>query len=99
MVIRRVNPLSAAKIGGLLYALFGLVFGACISIAAVLFSGFIHQMEDQAGNPMVGVFFGAGAIVILPIFYGVMGFIVALISSALYNVAARVTGGVEVDAA
>jgi len=43
--------------------------------------------------------FGAGAIIILPIFYGCIMFIGALIQAALYNVAAKWTGGVEVDAA
>ena len=42
--------------------------------------------------------FGAGAIIIMPI-YGVIGFVKTLISAALYNIASKITGGVEIEAA
>jgi len=35
----------------------------------------------------------------MPIFYGILGFIGALISAFLYNIAAKFAGGIEVDAA
>ena len=41
--------------------------------------------------------FGAAAIIVLPIFYGVLGFVFSLIGAALYNVVASVVGGVELD--
>jgi len=100
MVIKRVNPVSAAKIGGVLYGLLGLVIGACVSVFALLFSGAMAALsDDRNAGQMVGMMFGAGAIVIMPIFYGVIGFVMTLISAALYNVAAKITGGVEIDAA
>lgn len=99
MVIKRVNPISAAKIGGVLYGLLGLVIGACISVVALLFSGALAAASDQPGGSMFGMFFGVGAIIIMPIFYGVIGFIATLISAALYNVASKITGGVEIEAA
>ena len=34
MVVKRVQPLSCAKIAGTLYAILGLVFGALFSLAA-----------------------------------------------------------------
>ena len=46
-----------------------------------------------------GPLVGAGAIVIMPIFYGVFMFVMGLIQAALYNLAAKWTGGLEVDAA
>lgn len=100
MVIRRVSPLSAAKIGGVLYALLGLVIGGIVSLMAMAFGGAIAAASDQAnGAPMVGMLFGAGAIIVMPICYGVLGFIGTLISAALYNIAAKFTGGIEVEAA
>jgi len=103
MVIKRVNPISAAKIGGVLYGLLGLVIGACISIFALLFSGMMARAADESGSSMFPsmfpMMFGAGAVVIMPIFYGVIGFVMTLISAALYNVASKITGGVEIDAA
>jgi hypothetical protein len=99
MVIKRVNPMSAAKVGGVLYALLGLVIGACVSLVALAFSGAIAAASDQPGGSMYGMLFGAGAIIIMPIFYGVIGFIGTLISAALYNFAAKFTGGIEIEAA
>lgn len=99
MVIKRVDPVSAAKIGGVLYGLLGLLIGACISVVALLFSGAMSSLSEQPGGSMFGMLFGAGAIVIMPIFYGVIGFVMTLISAALFNVASKITGGVQVDAA
>jgi len=45
----------------------------------------------------MGVLFGVGAIVALPIFYGLLGFIFALIGAAVYNLVASWVGGVELD--
>ena len=47
---------------------------------------------------MFGALFGVGAIILLPIFYGCMAFVMTLIQAALFNVAARMTGGVEIEA-
>jgi hypothetical protein len=41
--------------------------------------------------------FGVGAIIILPIFYGALTFVFALIGAALYNAVAGWVGGVEMD--
>jgi hypothetical protein len=83
-----VGALSCAKVTGLLYVILGLVFGACISLVSIL--GLIPEGA--------GMFFGAGAIVVLPIVYGLFGFIGALIMTSLFNLAVGITGGIEVDA-
>jgi hypothetical protein len=46
--------------------------------------------------PMMGMF-GAGAIIILPIVYGCIGFIAMFIMAALYNLVAGWVGGISVD--
>ena len=98
MMIKRVSPFSAAKIGGVLYALLGLVLGAGISLVMMAFGGAASMAsEDSGGGAIMGAMFGAGAIIVLPIVYGVCGFIFTLISAALYNPAAKITGGIEID--
>ena len=91
MVVRRVGPLSA-KIAGVLYAILGFIFGAIVSLISVVGSAF----APKDAGPM-GMLFGAAAIVVLPIFYGVLGFIFSLISAALYNLIAGWVGGIELD--
>jgi hypothetical protein len=92
MIVRRVGPLSVAKVAGVLYALMGLILGACISLFSVVGSAF---MPKDAG--MGSMIFGAAAVVALPVFYGILGFIMTLIMAALYNLVAGWVGGVELD--
>jgi len=94
MIVKRVVPLSAAKMVGVLNMLFGLLFGALISLVSIL-GGAIGAATDD--NQFAGMLFGAGAIIILPIFYGVFGFVTTLIGAALYNVVASMVGGVELE--
>jgi hypothetical protein len=94
MVIRRVGPLSFAKIAGVVYALMGLLIGGIFSLISVVGGAFAPTGSDAG---MAGMLFGAAAIVILPIFYGVLGFVMSLIGAALYNLVAGLVGGIELE--
>ena len=91
MVIRRIVPLSAAKVLAMVYAILGLCIGAVISLIG--FSGGFGSATPGVMGPL----FGVGAIIILPLVYGAIGFIVILIMSWLYNWAARIMGGIEIQ--
>ncbi len=96
MVIKRIGALSLAKIAAVLYAGIGLLIGAVFSLIGM--AGFASQMGDaSSGLPFVGMLFGVGAIIILPICYGLIGFIFTLIGATIFNAAARLTGGVEIE--
>jgi hypothetical protein len=96
MQLKRIDVFSCAKVVGILYALMGLLFGGLFSLLAVL--GLALESSTQESEvPLLGFFLGAGAIVILPVFYGVMGAITAAIGAALYNVVARFAGGIELE--
>jgi hypothetical protein len=95
MVITRVSPLSAAKVVGVLYALLGLLFGAAVTLAALV--GAFAAIGSDDGGSALGALFGVGSIIILPIFYGCIGFVMTLLSAWLYNVVSGMVGGVEVD--
>jgi hypothetical protein len=98
MVIRRIEPISAAKVQGVLGAVIGLLIGACFTLLALAFGGLAAASDEGAGAGIVGMLMGAGAIIILPIFYGIFGFIGGLIWAFLYNLAAKFTGGLEIEA-
>jgi hypothetical protein len=93
MVIKRFEPLSVGKIAGILYAAIGLVIGVIVSLAATI-GGLAGHSDFGA---FTGGLVGIGAIIILPIFYGVLGFVVAIIAAWLYNLAAGFVGGIEID--
>lgn len=93
MIIKRVGPVSFAKVSGFLYALIGLIVGGILSLVAMA-GGFASEAAGAAG---LGAIIGVGAVIVLPIMYGLMGFVATLIAAWLYNVAAGLVGGVEVD--
>jgi hypothetical protein len=93
-VLRRIGPLSLAKIAGLLYALGGLIGGAFISLFALAGAA---SSNFGASWVSFGPAFGVAAIILLPLLYGVMGFIGGLIGAAVFNVLVDVVGGIELE--
>lgn len=93
MVIRRIGPLSFAKISGVLYALMGFILGCIFSLVSMVGGA----MMPRENGGMMGMIFGVGAIVALPIFYGILGFVTSLIGAVLYNLVAGWVGGIEIE--
>ena len=99
MVVRSVKPLSVAKIVGVLYALMGLLMGGLLSLVGLAGAFAVPDAADAGFPAMFGVFFGMGAVIFLPIFYGCLGFVSSLVGALLYNLMAGLVGGIEVDVA
>jgi transmembrane protein DUF3566 len=95
-VVKRIGPGSAFKVGLVLYGLLGLIVGACISLFSLVGAGFMRSQNPLA-PAIAGMILGTMAIVIFPIIYGVMGGVMGALSAVLYNFAARLIGGLEVD--
>ena len=93
MVIKSFKPLSVGKVAGILYAAIGLFVGLIVALATTI-GGLAGRSDFGA---LAGGFVGIGAIIVLPFFYGVLGFIVAIIAAWLYNLAAGFVGGIEID--
>lgn len=93
MIVKSVGVGSVAKIYGAISAGIGLLIGLCFALASMVGAGFAESREVSLFGPMLGV----GAVVALPIFYGVMGLIGGAISAVLYNLFAGMVGGVRLD--
>ena len=91
MIIRRIEPGSAAKVGGTLYALIGLLIGTLLSVAGLAGMGI-----GGRGSAFSGLF-GVGAVVILPLVYGGIGFIGMYIMASLYNLISKWVGGLNIE--
>ncbi|WP_411825994.1 hypothetical protein [Luteolibacter sp. AS25] len=94
---KRILSISVVQTGvvvGGLYALISLIF----SVFLILF-GVIAMIAGSASNEAAAAMGGGlGMIiiaVILPIAYGIMGFIAGLILALVYNLIAKFTGGIE----
>jgi hypothetical protein len=101
MVIRRLGVWSVAKLYAGIMATFGLIGGIFFALAAMVggFAGAASSTDTNAGLAAGGLsaLFGVGAIIFLPILYGVLGLIGGSIGAALYNLFAGLFGGVEVE--
>jgi len=95
--IRRIAPLSLGRIQGSVYVVIGLIIGAVFSVLSLVGMG-IAASQGQSHMPaFISLLFGVGAVIILPIFYGLMGFIAGVIIAAVYNLVARTVGGIEIE--
>jgi hypothetical protein len=96
MVVRRIGVLSLGRILGLIYGAFGFLAGAIFSVIAVAGSTF-GVLSGKEGAPLFGLVFGVGAVILLPVLYGVLGFVGGVLTGAIYNLVARAVGGIEVE--
>ena len=95
MIIKRIDPVSAGKISGIIGVAIGLIAG----VFFFLFSSMIAGAMAHQGSGFAGAMFGGVAgIVVLPLFYGVFGFIGGLVQAFIYNLAAGWVGGIRVEA-
>jgi hypothetical protein len=92
-VVKRIGPGSAFKVGGAVYALIGLIIGALFSLIGMT----MGAAMPPNSVPGLGMMFGAAAIIILPICYGIVGGIMAAITAFIYNLVSGWVGGLEVD--
>lgn len=92
--IRSVGPFSVMKLFAVLYGMLGFLIGALFSLVSIL--GFMGSAASGAEGSWAFLF-GTAAIIIAPILYGIIGAVGGLIMALLYNVAAKFTGGLEVN--
>jgi len=93
MVVKSIGVVSVAKMYGAICAAAGLLIGILFALASVVGAGLAESSEVGFLGPMLG----AGAVVALPIVYGIMGFIAGAIGAVLYNVFAGMVGGVRIE--
>jgi hypothetical protein len=96
MVITRIGVWSAAKLYAAIAGTMGLIIGFIIAVVSMI--GMAAGLEDSSAGGAAAVFgFGFGAVIIAPIFYGVMGLIGGAIGALLYNIFAGLVGGLEIE--
>jgi len=97
MVVRRLGVLSVAKIYGAMGLLLGLFIGVCFAAMGALLGSRMSGDSSGLGALGFGAGMGLGAIIIMPLFYGVFMFISGLIGGAFYNLIAGMVGGIEIE--
>ena len=93
MVVTRIGVWSVGRMYGALSAAMGLLFGLILALASLAGASFGNQDAPAWFAPV----FGVGAIVALPILYGLMGLVVGAVTAVLYNIFAKLVGGVVLE--
>lgn len=93
MELKKIGILSLAKIAGLFGVLYGLISGILISIIYSK-AGSIPGLAEQLG--MINQL-GYSSLIILPILYGIIYFLVGIITAFIYNLLAKKVGGIELS--
>ena len=86
--LQKIGIISVAKFSGI----YGLIIGL---IAGIFIAGFSMIGTTNPDLGALGFMFGIGAIIAFPIFYGISGFIGGIISAFLFNIIAKMAGGIE----
>lgn len=86
--LKRIGPLSVGIIYAVILAVVGFILGVFIAVGSM--NGVVAADPELA--PLAR--FGPLAVIILPLFYGVFGFIAGLVIAFVYNLAAALVGGV-----
>jgi hypothetical protein len=67
-------------------------------MALMSLAGVALEAQAQGNGPQIpALFFGVAAVILVPLFYGVFGFISGIIYAAIYNLIAAAVGGLELD--
>jgi hypothetical protein len=81
--IKSISPKSFAKVLGLVYGFLGIIGGVMFLLLSIL----------SKGNAWAGLLVA----VVIPVFYGVMGFVLGYIAAWAYNMVAKKFGGLEFE--
>ena len=94
-IVKSFGVMSVAKIMGVLYACLGLLFAPFFLLFGLLGS-MAGSMAGQGNSPFAGIV-GVFVAILLPFFYGAVGFIGGAIGALLYNLLSKWVGGFEVE--
>lgn len=83
-----------AKFEAVVMAIFGFFVGIFIAVVQSIFNSFAAGMGQSQG-----FFGGLGylAIIIAPLFYGAIGFVLGALIAFIYNIIAKWIGGIELE--
>lgn len=91
MRIKSIGTGSAGKTAGMATMVVTFVIGLVISLGWLVFGGRRRRGFDDE------LLYGPLAFIAMPIFFGAVAFLFGFVLAVIYNTAAGITGGVEVE--
>lgn len=90
--VKKIGIKQTAKVVAVFYFLISLIFVIPISLITILVGSFANQDSGLLSTAFGGLF-----LLLLPLFYAVIGFLMVALVSLIYNAIAKRIGGVEID--
>ncbi|NLA75799.1 MAG: hypothetical protein GX846_10090 [Deltaproteobacteria bacterium] len=90
--IKKIGVLQTAKLAAILYFIFSAIIVVPIGLITMITGSALGS-----DNIISGSLFGGTFMVIMPIFYAVLGFIFVAIACLIYNLVAGFVGGIEIE--
>lgn len=99
--LTRIDPISFAVVyafmGAIMFLIMMLIFMAFGSLFAGMAGSADPDLYGGGPNPFAMIFSGGILMLILgPIFYAIFGFILGLFMAVVYNMVAKMIGGIKV---
>lgn len=88
--LTRLGVLFTAKLLGVAMTVAGLIAGVLYSFGGALYELF-------TGTLNTGTLLAFGALIGMPVIFGATGLVAGAVSAVLYNFAAKLFGGIEMD--
>ena len=99
--IKRVDPISYGINLAAVMAIMMFIMLLIIFLFSTLIGGFASNEMDSSGGTlgMLGMIGGMGimSLILGPILYAIFGFIFGALGAMVYNIAAKMTGGIKID--
>jgi len=96
--LRRIGVVSAGKIVGLMYGVFGII-AALFFVVYMLVISLLGVALSRSLLALFPAVFGVAFIFLLPVMYGLMGFVLGCLGALIYNFIAGKIGGLELETA
>lgn len=99
LTIKKFGILSVAKIQAIMMLVMSLLISIPYGLIFMIFGATLMGMGQKQGLAAGGSTIVIGLLIMigLPIFYGIMGFIMGAIGALLYNLFAGMVGGIQIE--
>ena len=99
VTIKKLGVFSVAKFQAVFMAFFGLIAAVFLSVIVTSLGALGKMMVGSGGiTGMLAAKSVLFLIIGLPVIYGIFGFVIGAIFALLYNLVARLIGGIEFEA-
>ena len=93
MVLKSVDPMALARVLAVMGVIWGLIYTILYLVMGTTLEAYTGRFYQ--GFMMIGA--GTFGVILLPIYYGVIGFVAGYVGALIYNYVVKFVGGVKIE--